>query len=82
MSHAHRHVHRHFKRLENLLYMYNITFSVEDDGFVHILGLTLHPITAEGIVDHNVIPENVELTSAVKLNVLRMLYADGIIVLD
>ena len=79
-----KHVHRHFKRLENLLYMYNITFSVEaaDDGHIEILGLTLHPITDDGIIDHNVIPENVQITSAVKLNVLKMLEDDGVIVME
>ena len=77
-----RHIHRHFRRLGNLLYMYNITFSVEDDGIVRVLSLTLHPVAEDGIVDHNVIPENAEITSAVKLNVLKILYGDGVIVLN
>lgn len=79
-----KHVHRHFKHLENLLYMYNITFckDVAVGGAIEILDLTLHPVTADGIIDHNVIPENVEITSAVKLNVLKMLIADGVIVLE
>jgi len=62
--------------------MYNITFSVKDDGFVHLLGFTLHPVTANGIIGHNVIPENADLTSTVKLNVLSMLAADGAIASD
>lgn len=76
-----RHVHRHFKRLDTLLYMYNISFMIEDDGRIDITDLTLHPIN-EGIVDHNIIPEHSPLTDIAKLNVLKMLYADGLLVTD
>jgi len=75
-----RHVHRHFKLIEELLYMYNITFSTHEDGCIEIIDLTLHAVSADGIADRNVFPENVEITTGIKLNVLKMLIADGVIV--
>jgi len=73
-----KHVHRHFKHLDELLYMYNITFLVADDGCIDITDLTLHPII-DGMVDHTIIPENAPLTAVAKLNVLKMLYDDGLL---
>lgn len=73
-----KHVHRHFKRLDEVLYMYNITFS-KDNGYIKILSLTLHAIATNGTVDHNVLPDNMEISADIKLAVLKMFIADGLI---
>lgn len=73
-----KYVHRHLKRLDEVLYMYNITFC-KDNGYIKILSLTLHAITTDGTVDHNVLPDNVEISADIKLAVLKMFIADGLI---
>ena len=71
-------VHRHFKRLDALLYMYNIIFRLTEQGKIDVTKLTLHPVNA-GIVDHNIIPDDVLLSDKARLNVLKMLYTDGVV---
>ena len=71
-------IHRHFKQLDALLYMYNITFCLTKQGKIDIRKLTLHPIN-QGIVDHNIIPDDVLISDKAHFNVLKMLYADGVI---
>jgi len=73
-----KYVHRHFKRLEEVLYMYNITFC-KDNGYIQILSLTLHAISTDGTVERNALPDNIEISADIKLAVLKMFIADGLI---
>jgi len=72
------HVHRHFKKIEDVMFLINITYLFEDMTII-LQNFTMHAISSEGIIGENIVKRPLEEFDERTLNkVFEILNDDGV----
>ena len=72
------HVHRHFKIVDDTLFLFNISYEI-DDNLIILQNFTIHQII-DGIVGPNCVKKELSDYNPYALNnILQILHNDGIV---